>query len=98
MPKTVHKQPSNAYVVHYKDLEGLTPNVRPPVQQFCRDLTEKGIKGQLWIYDNRDKDCEYLPDVIYPIKQAGDNANSRFLQIGIHYGKTKGVVWGLPGQ
>lgn len=57
-------------------------------------LIEKGITGNLWIYNNQDKDFEYLPDQIINIKHAAGTASYRYDQIGIQYGKTNGKVWG----
>lgn len=95
MPKTDINRPLNCIVVHYSDFEGLTRQARPPVQLLCKQLIDKGITGQLWIYSNEDKDCEYLPDQIYKsIRQAANNGSYPYMQIGIHYGKSKNKLWG----
>lgn len=103
MPKTPHKQPSNAHVVHYRDLAYTPSGMKPKVQIYCKQLLEREIRGQLWIYQDLDEDCEYLPDVIYPsIVSASNDASTSYKQIGIHYGvKTidkKKTTWGLPGN
>ena|SRR5882672_8829914 len=69
---------------HYKDLEGLSKQLSPPVQLFCKDLVENGIFGRLEIYPNEDIDFK-SPDVVYNIKQAAEHANCRYTQKGLDY-------------
>lgn len=102
MPKTDINRPPTCITVHYSDFEVITERIRPIVQTYCKQLQEKGIGGQqlprgsqLWIYDNRDINFEYLPDQIIPsIKQAAEHAAYNYQQMGIHYGKTKKQLWG----
>lgn len=77
--------------------------MRPKIQIYCKQLQEQKIKGQLWIYQDLDIDCEYLPDVIYPsITAAANDASTHYKQMGIHFGikyiDKKKTIYGLPGN
>jgi|SRR5882672_1392452 len=57
-----------------------------PVQLACKKLIEQGISGKLEICPNNNEDGDGLPDMTYPsILTAAKNANTNYLQKGLHY-------------
>lgn len=98
--KIAYKVPSNVHIAYYRDFEGLSGRLQPPVQIYCKRLIEaKTDKKQLWVYNNLDTKQEHLPDQIYPsIRGSAQNAMSRVLSMGEHYGSLNKKQWGLPGQ
>jgi hypothetical protein len=92
-------KPKKARFVHYSDFDGLNGQFKCPVQLYCISLVEQDISGSLWVYPNRDEDCEWLPDCIYPsIRDAANNGNAEYKQLHAHYGLRHGELWGYLSQ
>lgn len=82
--------------IHFDDLKPFHNKQTYPVQNYCKTLVEQGIKGQLWIYCNQDKEHTYPPDCIYPsIKQTANHANARYWTNGQEYGIKDGELYGI---